>query len=349
MIETNRRNGRKKYWTKETIINCFQNEILPNAESLKQSNIRKHHFYFYKAVENSIEITWSELYALSSLDYFEIKNEPSIWTRKKLIGYMEIIIQKGEQVNLTALSRNHEPFYKALKRSKSISEEDLYSACGLDYRKVNRQKRYKADDDARKKLIALTKIGIPLTRKFMDSALYHFLLERGDGSLERGIEKVDYKATKNRKIPNYRIDDKKFLVLLGHCFQDALSAIFSSLNEGIKDNNDKFGACVPDFIDKLSGDWYDAKLTTNSANQCIRDAKYHNTAEKVILVYLEKTAEIYSPLPDNVEVNNVEEYVSMVKGKFTKGFLMGRLYEIRRLIEHSIIGSKVTTQKSNLL
>ncbi|MBW9234730.1 hypothetical protein JQK62_21270, partial [Leptospira santarosai] len=85
----------------------------------------------------------------------------------------------------------------------------------------------------------------------------------------RGIEKVRFKVTKKRKMPDYRIFDDDFPKLLGHRFEDALSFIFSSLNNGIIDNNDKIAGCKPDFIDELSGDWYDAKLTTKAVNGCI--------------------------------------------------------------------------------
>ncbi|MBW9234427.1 hypothetical protein JQK62_19615, partial [Leptospira santarosai] len=67
---------------------------------------------------------------------------------------------------------------------------------------------------------------------------------------------------------------------------------------------------------------------------------------KLILVYLEKTDEIYSPLPDNVEVTNVDKYVGQIKDKYVKGFLMGRLYEIKILIGHSKIGNSIDYQKS---
>lgn len=340
----NRKMGRKKYWIKQRILVEFNDTIFPNVERLKQCYIRKNYGYFYKAVENSRELTWSELYAHYGIDYDHVKRQPNIWTAEKLIAYMKGLIENGDPINLTALSQHQEHFYKAIKRSKEITEVDLYARSGADYYEVNRQKRYKTDKDARVKLMSLTKNGIQLYKKYIqadDNALYQYLLERGKGSLDKGIENVGYKYTKNRTYPRYKIFDLNFLKVLGYRFEDVVSYTFSKLKTTIKDNNETFKGCKPDFIDGNDGTWYDAKLTTLGVNRHIKEGKYALNADKVIYIYLVETEELISPVPINVIVYHVEEFVQRIKDSYTKGLIKGRLHEIEMMTEHSAIDTSL--------
>jgi hypothetical protein len=343
-IELYKERTGEKYWTKERIIDTFQNEILPVADSLRPSYIRKHFSAFYSALNKSEEISWSELYALFGYDYDEIIKQPNVWTRNELINYMKDLIEKGEKVNLTSLSQNHEPFYKALMRSKEITLEELCTECGLDYGEIKRQKRYDDDKTARKKLIYLTQEGIPLHAKWIrpiDSALYNYLRNRGNGSLREGIKEVGFKATNIRNIPDIRIYDLNFLQLLGHRFQDVVSTLFKLIKMNIKDNVKEFNHCKPDFVNDQEVIWYDAKLTTHTVNEHIKKEKYHPIAEKVIYVYLEETEALISQLPPNVQVVNVDMFVNLIKNKTKKEYINGRLQEIKCLIGHSAIDNSL--------
>lgn len=341
-IHRNQRNlGNQKFWNKERLTSYFRDVILPNNEGLKRRDLVKNHNHFCRGMDNSNEITWYELYALFNLDYEAIKREPAYWNRARLIEFMLHLIENGEPVNLTALSNNHESFYKALMRSKEITIEELCEICGLDYKLVKREKRYKSDDDARQGLIKLSNKGIPLYKAKIvrkDAALYKYLLERGNGNLQRGMEFVGFKVTKDNSIPDIRISDRRYIQILGHHFQKVVSDIFNVLRLGIRDNNELINGLKPDFVSKKDGTWYDAKISTRGVYDHILDGQYLENAKKVVYVYLENTKELnVELLPSNVEIVHVDKYAEMIKSRQKKEYFEGKLSLLSDLYKHLMI------------
>lgn len=335
--------GQEKYWTREKLIKYFKDEILPNNEGLKRRDLTKKHRPFCRGMDNSKEITWSELYAVFNLDYEEIKRQPSYWNRERLIEYMMNLIKMGEPVNITALSDNHEPFYKALIRSKEITVEELCNVCGLDYKLVRREKRYQTDDDARTGLIKLSSKGIPLHKAKMvrkDTALYKYLLERGNGSLQRGIQLVGFNVTKEMDVPAVRINDLRYAQLLGHYFEKVLAEIFEILRLGIQGNNELVNHCRPDFISKKDGTWYDAKLSTRGVFEHIQEGVYVKEAKKIIYVYLLCTKETNVEIPENVKIIHVDEFVNKIKSSTKRENILGKLLMIKDLYKHLMINNQ---------
>ncbi|MEC5424312.1 hypothetical protein QGM71_12500 [Virgibacillus sp. C22-A2] len=346
-----RKIGNEKYWVREKLIQYFANEILPNNKGLKRRDLVKEYNHFCRGMDNSKEITWSELYALFNLDYEAIKREPAYWNRARLIEFMLHLIKIGEPVNLTALSNNHESFYKALMRSKEITVEELCKICGLDYKLVRREKKYKTDDDARQGLINLFIKGISLYKaKYVrkDQALYKYLLERGNGNLQRGMELVGFKVTKDNSIPKILISNLIYSQILGHHFQKVVSDIFNILRLGIRDNIESINGLKPDFFSKKDGTWYDAKISTRAVYDDILDGRYAETAKKVVYVYLENTKELNAELlPVNVEIVHVYKYVEMIKNRQRKEHFLGKLSLLSDLYKHFVVrdSQKKTVKK----
>ncbi|MGN8842983.1 hypothetical protein ACTNDN_09195 [Niallia sp. HCP3S3_B10] len=341
-IHRNQRNiGDRKFWTKGRLISYFGNVILPKNEGLKRRDLVKNHNHFCRGMDNSQEITWYELYALFGLDYEAIKREPAYWNRDRLIEFMFHLIEIGEPVNLTALSDNHESFYKALLYSKDITVEELCEICGLDYKLVKRERKYKSDDDARQGLIKLSSKGITLynaknVRK--DTALYKYLRERGNGNLQRGMELVGFKVTKDSSIPEIRISDIRYSQILGHHFQKVVSDIFNILRLGIRDNIESINGLKPDFVSKKDGTWYDAKISSRAVYDSIIDGRYAEKAKKVVYVYLENTKELNTDLlPSNVEIVHVDKYTEMIKNRQKKDYFLGKLALLSDLYKHLMI------------
>lgn len=338
-IHRNQRHvGNEKFWVKDKLISYFRDVILPNNKGLKRRDLVKEHNHFCRGMDNSKEITWSELYALFNLDYEAIKREPAYWNRARLIEFMLHLIDIGDPVNLTALSENHESFYKALMRSKEITVEELCEICGLDYKLVKREKKYKSDDDARQGLIRLSNKGVTSynaknVRK--DTALYKYLRERGNGDLQRGMELVGFKVTKNNTIPDIPISNPQYTSILGHHFEKVVSDIFNTLRIGIRDNIESINGLRPDFVTNEDGIWYDAKISTGAVFDDILDGRYAKNAKKVVYVYLETTKELNTDLlPSNVEIEHVDKYTEMIKTRKRKEYFLGKLVLLSDLYKH---------------
>lgn len=358
--------GEKK-WRRETFIKVFGEEILPHAESLRRNYFRNHPNptlkAFWSAMNKTKEITYVDLYSLFGLDYEEIKNQPHIWTRDKIISFMKKIISDNNRVriNPTFLAEQYEFFYAAIRRSKIITFEELYAEVGLTYSEQKRKKRYQNKEDVKKKLKEYQAIGIRLKPIFIrqhDIALYNYLLQLGKGSFGEALKdfgvnvQFDLPVIKqvglNQVRMDYKFFNKGFKFVLAYRFEDIVDDILTVTQSGFYRNSRVINGCIPDFIDNSMKVWLDAKFSTAEINRHIVKNKYSSIAKKVIYIYFRKNQKLINSIPSNVEIYSIWEYVERFSKEVRDKFLYD-LYSVTQLLDiFDLINNLEVNQKVDI-
>lgn len=272
MSDVKRRKGRNKFWLKERIILEFKNVIIPKNPRPKRIFIRKYYNYLERAIDNSNEITWHELYATAKLDFEEICKEPPIWTFDKFVKDLKIYFENGEDLNPTALSVNHNNWYTQLRRAEKngmFNREDVFAALGLKYQDfIKLKKKYPNKESVREGLIKVYGLNhfhtlTPKVVREEDFPLYLALLEYGS-NFEEGCTNIGFKLSKRDEVtPMYLVtleEKRKYCVIFGYEFEAILNNIFILLKQPFKRNNLIIKGVKPDFTYNEDEIWVDANI-----------------------------------------------------------------------------------------
>jgi hypothetical protein len=317
------------------LIDYFITIIIPLNGRPRQSFIRAIDHRFYKAVENCKTLTWPELYAAAGLDYELIKKLPYMWGVDEFGRCLRKFYENGERLNPLSLHLNHANFYRQLRyhiEKYGITAEEVYVKAGLNYKDYVRYKKYGTMESVRKGLIKIYEknnyhIDVQLVRD-LDSTLYTALMKYGP-TFWKSCCNVGFTYTREERPMQFtmKLREKTIISqLFGRWLEVITQEIIDALKLRYIKNTDNINGSVPDFVHVKEDKWLEIKLTSKCVNAALKkEDGYPGKTDKVIYMYLIKTENLITEIPDNVEIKDVLYFTNQIKNLKKRAYIEGEL------------------------
>jgi hypothetical protein len=276
-------------WSKEKIVDKIL-ELHSSGEDLNASNMRKVDIALYSAAINKRYFgRWRKAIEAAGLDYDEIRESVGIkkteeWSKEKIVDEILELYNSREDLNANNMREANIALYGAAVNKRYFgSWEKAIEAAGLDYDKIRRYQqwdRQKIIDEILRLREAgedLSYMSIRKNDRALVSAAFNYF-----ENWENTIKAVGLDYEKIRL--DYQTEARK-----GNKFQRILKDVFRIANKEVYSNKIyHFGeeTCKPDFVDKNTGVWIDAKLRSWGRGIEETAHKYLNYVDKLIIYYL---------------------------------------------------------------
>jgi hypothetical protein len=265
----------KLYESGEKLNHAHVNRIYP---ALTAAALSKNHFG-----------SWRKAVEAAGLDYDEIRESVGIkkteeWSKEKIVDEILELYNSREDLNANNMREANIALYGAAVNKRYFgSWEKAIEVAGLDYDKIRRYQqwdRQKIIDEILRLHEAgedLSYMSIRKNDRALVSAAFNYF-----ENWENAIKAVGLDYEKIRL--DYQTEARK-----GNKFQRILKEVFRIANKEVYTNKIyHFGeeTCKPDFVDKNTDVWIDAKLRSWGRGIEETAHKYLNYVDKLIIYYL---------------------------------------------------------------
>ncbi|MHA1888639.1 MAG: hypothetical protein ACTSX0_11465 [Promethearchaeota archaeon] len=276
-------------WSKQKIIDEIL-KLYESGEKLNHAHVNKIYPALTAAALSRNHFgSWRKALEAAGLDYDEVRESVGIkkteeWSKEKIVDEILELYNSGEDLNANNMRKVNIALYGAAVNKRYFgSWEKAIEAVGLDYDEI---KRYQQWDKQKiiDEILRLHEAGEDLSymniredyRALVSAAFNYF------GNWENAISALGLDYEKIRL--DYQTEAYK-----GFIFQKILKEIFKIINKEVSTNKRYYfdgEICIPDFVDKNTGVWIDAKL--NSWGRGIEETahKYLKYVDKLIIYYL---------------------------------------------------------------
>ena len=276
-------------WSKQKIIDKIL-ELYESGEKLNHAHVNKIYPALTAAALNKNHFgSWRKAVEAAGLDYEEIREAIGIkkteeWSKEKIVDEILELYNSGEDLNANNMREANIALYGAAVNKRYFgSWKRAVEVAGLDYDEI---KRYQQWD--RQKIIDeilslhegdedLSYMNIRKNYRALVSAAFNYF-----GNWENAINVSGLVYEKIRL--DYQTEAYK-----GFMFQKILKDVFKIVNKEVYTNKIyHFGGetCKPDFVDKNTCVWIDAKLRSWGRGIEETAHKYLKHVDKLIIYYL---------------------------------------------------------------
>lgn len=143
-------------WNKEKVVLIIK-KLHQSGEKLNTAHIRKSNPSLFYATKTHFK-SWRKAIEAAGLKYSKIKSnrkKPRLWGKEAVIEAIEVLNQKGENLNLSNIRSRHSALFCAARKYCG-SWEKAVTAAGIDYSFVKLQPR-KKEIWSKDKIIAIIK------------------------------------------------------------------------------------------------------------------------------------------------------------------------------------------------
>ena len=323
-------------WSKQKIIDEIL-KLYESGEKLNHAHVNKIYPALTAAVLNKNYFgSWKKAVEAAGLDYDGIREAIGIkkteeWSKEKIVDEILELYNSGDDLNANNMRKVNIALYGAAVNKRYFgSWEKAIETAGLDYDEIRRYQQWnkqKIIDE----ILRLHKAGEDLSymnirkdyRALISAAFNYF------GNWENAISASGLNYEKIRL--DYQTEAYK-----GFIFQRILKEVFKIINKEVSTNKKYYfdgEICKPDFVDKNTGVWIDAKLRSWGRGIEETAHKYLKYVDKLIIYYL--TGGVRKWYRDKVIFRCVKDFYPKLREAGRKDIIRDL-----SLIERGIVPSK---------
>ena len=339
-----------EFWDKRKILNKIH-ELHEAGEDLNDTSISKTHSKLYSAAVNKRHFgSWGKAIEAAGLDYEKILEiaeqkrveKVSIWSKERIIEEILKMYNAGQDLYGRSMQKTNSTLYNAAIGDRYFgSWENAIEATGLDYDEIRIGESW-SKEKIIGKIRELHEAGENLSSAYIQK---HYTALSVAACKKNFFENWENAITAaGLDYEKIRLDIKTEFYK-GRLFEKYLKEIFKAHGKKVYvQKRFKFEeeACIPDFVDKDTGEWIDAKLKSWTGGIEGSARKYLKYVDRVIIYYL--IGEPRRWYKDKVVFKCVKDFYPQLK-ELGKDDIVQEL----SLLERGVIPSKYQTDLDKYL
>jgi len=271
------------YWTDEVILDAIK-QRLKDGKDLRTRAVSREDSGLLVAGNRRFGNWYSAVEAAGISPGWKEKPPIGYWTKERIIDEIKAVHSKGEDLSDRNISITHSKLYGAAYHHLD-SWQNAVEAAGIDYDSFRRMRKDYTKDELLEMLRKWHSEDIPLARTAIEMIRpgLTVIIEKYFGSYKNAIEALGLDYDKIRR----DIDTESFK---GNVFELYVREALTKLGWDI-DYRKKFRfgreVCIPDFVNRRTGTWIDAKLNSHGMGVAITLRQYLPHTDEILIIYLQ--------------------------------------------------------------